>query len=239
MKKKSNLSKFLFFLRDQMSADLFLCLRKYCKDNVLDIGGWDFYETAIKKGISYESWTVVDSDKSHLLQTNQHRVNFVHGDGCKLKFKNNTFDTILCIQVLEHVFDPIELVKESARVLKIGSYGIFMVPQTGNLHGVPYHYQNFTKYWIIEVCKRIDVELVEIIPAGGAWRTHASRLLHTIFQILGHPSYTYKKKKRNLIFYLLSPFSLIYIFVNLFICLIFSLGDIEEEANNHIFVFKK
>jgi ubiquinone/menaquinone biosynthesis C-methylase UbiE len=226
-------------MRDLMSSDLFSCLGKYCKDDVLDIGGWDFYETAIKKNIEYKTWTVLDSDKSHLPEPNQHGVSCVLGDGCNLEFKNNTFDTIVCIQVIEHVFEPIKLFKESARVLKKGGYGIFMAPQTGNLHGVPYHYQNFTKFWILEVCKNVDVELVEIIPAGGAWSTHASRLLHTVFQIFGHTSYTYKKKKRNFFFYLLSPFALVYIFVNLFVCLIFSLGDIDEEASNHIFVYKK
>lgn len=239
MKKKGYLSNFLFLMRDLMSKDLFSCLKKYCRDEVLDIGGWDFYETVIKKKIEFKTWTVLDSDKAHLPKPTPEDVFCVHGDGCNLEFKNDSFDTIVCIQVLEHVFEPLKLFKESVRVLKKGGYGICMVPQTGNLHGVPNHFQNFTKFWIIEVCKIENVELIEIKSMGGAWTTHASRLLHTIFQIFGHNSYTYKKKKRNLLFYLFSPFSIAYIFTNIILCLILSLGDIEEEANNHIFVFRK
>ena len=222
-----------------MSEDLFISLRKYCKGDILDIGGWDFYETIIKKKVTYKTWTVLESDKTHLSEPKQRDVRCIHGDGCNLEFKNNAFDTVVCIQVLEHVFEPLKLFKESVRVLKKGGYGIFMVPQTGNLHGVPHHYQNFTKFWIIEVCKTEKVELIELIPTGGAWSTHASRLLHTVFQIFGHKSYTYIKKNRNLIFFLFSPFALIFIFISMFFCLFLSLGDIEEEANNHIFIYKK
>ena len=157
-----------------------------------------------KKKVTYKTWTVLESDKTHLSEPKQRGVRCIHGDGCNIEFKNNTFDTIVCIQVLEHVFEPIKLFKESVRVLKKGGYGILMIPQTGNLHGVPNHYQNFTKYWIIQVCKTENVELVEILPTGEFWSTHASRLFHTIFQIFGHKSYTYKKRKRNLLFLLLS-----------------------------------
>lgn len=237
--KKSLFSKTLFYFRDLRSKILFKCLKKYCNASVIDIGGWDFYKTAIKNNVNFTKWTVVESEKNHLPNTTEDKINCVYGDGCNLDFKNNSFDTVVCVQVLEHVFEPIKLFKESVRVLKKGGYGIFMIPQTGNLHGVPFHYQNFTKFWIIEMCSSVNVDLIEIQPAGGAWSTHASRLLHTVFQIFGHKSFTYQKKKRNKIFYFLVPFALIYIFINFIICIGLSFGDIEEEANNHIFVFKK
>ncbi len=45
---------------------------------------------------------------------------FVHADGENLPFKDKEFDYVLCRHVLEHVDDPIQFVKEQARVAKMG-----------------------------------------------------------------------------------------------------------------------
>ena len=117
-------------------------------------------------------------------------------NGClQFRFDDDSFDTTVCIQVAEHVFTPLKLFEENVRVLKKGGFGIFMIPQTSNLHGTPHHYQNFTKFWCVEACRKNKVEMLKHYPLGGTWSTMASRLLYTPFQMISSPVFTYPKPR--------------------------------------------
>lgn len=48
-----------------------------------------------------------------------------------IKFPDNTFDAIACIDVLEHIFDPYFVLSEINRVLKSGAHLILEVPNLG------------------------------------------------------------------------------------------------------------
>lgn len=56
----------------------------------------------------------------------------VKADICNLPFANNTFDTILCNHVLEHIPDDKKAMEELFRILKPGGWGIFQIPQDMN-----------------------------------------------------------------------------------------------------------
>lgn len=56
----------------------------------------------------------------------------VKADICNLPFQDNEFDVILCNHVLEHIPDDTKAMQELYRVLKVGGYGIFQVPQDLN-----------------------------------------------------------------------------------------------------------
>jgi len=51
----------------------------------------------------------------------------------KMEFESNFFDTIICLAILEHVYDIYSLVKELYRVLKSGGYAIAEVPNIAYL----------------------------------------------------------------------------------------------------------
>jgi SAM-dependent methyltransferase len=48
------------------------------------------------------------------------RQTFLEADGEQLPFKDNEFDYVICKHVLEHVEDPVQFIKEQARVAKMG-----------------------------------------------------------------------------------------------------------------------
>ncbi|CAI7675982.1 unnamed protein product [Penicillium pancosmium] len=60
-------------------------------------------------------------------------IEFVEGDGNGLKFDDGSFDVVLCHQVLQHVADPVGVLREMNRVAKSGGiiaareadYGVF------------------------------------------------------------------------------------------------------------------
>jgi SAM-dependent methyltransferase len=237
--KKDLGSRSVYFLRDMRYAAMFRALRKHCRGLVLDVGGWDFFLTARRKKIPFSHWTTLEHDADHVLDLGDDRCTVVHGDGCSMTFEDESFDTVLNIQVLEHVFEPIRMVEECARVLKRGGTGIFVVPQTGVVHGAPHDYYNFTIFWIREVMTRTGLEIVEITPMGGIWNTAASHLFLFVL-------YSYRRRlksptgaRRNWVFYCLYPLMVLYAVVNIPICLFLSLGDLSEEANNHLVVVRK
>ena len=53
---------------------------------------------------------------------------FKIADGAKLPFKSNFFEAAFCLEMLEHVDNPVEVLKEIKRVLKKGGYLVLLVP---------------------------------------------------------------------------------------------------------------
>ena len=53
----------------------------------------------------------------------------VKADICNLPFQDNSFDVIFCNHVLEHIPDDTKAMQELYRVMKLGGYGVFQIPQ--------------------------------------------------------------------------------------------------------------
>lgn len=62
----------------------------------------------------------------------------------ELPFRDNSFDGILCLNMLEHVKDPFKSAQEIARVLKPGGELYCVVPLLQPVHAYPNHYYNMT-----------------------------------------------------------------------------------------------
>lgn len=237
--KQSILVKALYKARDLRSRVLFDSLKQYCRGDVLDVGGDRFYLSAKSRGIKFKSWTNLENDKTGQIRTDDDDYKFVYGDGCNMKFKSNSFDTVLNIQVLEHVFEPNKMFQEISRVLKPGGYAIILIPQTSVLHLAPYHYYNFTRYWAIQAAKTNGLKVVKITPIGGLFSSLASNLVLFFLQVFRVEGMSMPENRRNILFYLFLPFTFLYAIINIPILLFFSLGDLSEEPNNNLIVFRK
>lgn len=58
---------------------------------------------------------------------------FQVADATILPFKDNFFDAVFCLEVLEHVDNPTEVIHEVRRVLKKDGYGVILVPTDNKL----------------------------------------------------------------------------------------------------------
>jgi SAM-dependent methyltransferase len=83
----------------------------------------------------------------------EHVVNFeivpydttdVRGVGECLPFRDNSFDGVISVAVLEHVKNPFLCASEISRILKPGGELFCCVPFLQPLHGYPHHYYNMT-----------------------------------------------------------------------------------------------
>lgn len=237
--KKSWVASFAYWARNVRSRPLFVALKKYCSGDTLDVGGRDFYLTAKSLGVNFKSWTTLEKSPLSAVAFNDPQFKSVVGDGCRMDFKDESFETVLNIQVLEHVFDPFSMVKEIARVLRPSGYAIFLIPQTSVQHELPEHYYNFTRPWIKEVMKRAGLVIIELKPLGGVFSSMASHLVYFFFQAFRFDGYSLAECRRNLWFYLLFPLMAVYALVSIPVCLFLSLGDLSEEPNNYLVVVRK
>lgn len=239
MTPKSPLHRLLYAARDWRSRATFRALKEHCKGDVLDVGGWDFFETAVRRGARFERWTSLEVDPTRLLDTKDPRVTVVHGDGCAMTFADASFDTVLSLQVLEHVFEPIRMVNEIARVLRPGGRAIFLVPTTSTMHLAPHYHSNFSRFWIEEAMQRAGLEIVELTPLGGVWSSASSHALFFFLQAFRMEGMTDRRIRRPVLFYPLFPFQAVWALVTIPVGLFLGLGDLAEEPNNHLVVVRR
>jgi len=86
-----------------------------------------FSETALKKNAKVTGVDIGD----RLINITQKRVKkgkFIVASASKLPFRDETFDTILCTEVIEHVNDQNKAIKEMFRVLKFGGVLVITTP---------------------------------------------------------------------------------------------------------------
>ena len=237
--QKSPVAAFAYWARNLRSVDMFRALRQYCRGDILDVGGRDFYLTAKEQQVGFQTWTTLEPDPAKLLKINDDPFRAVVGDGCRMEFKEGSFDTVLNIQVLEHVLEPIVMVKEIHRVLRPSGYAVFLIPQTSVMHELPAHYYNFTRPWAESVMKQAGFKIVELKAMGGFWSSMASHHVYFFFHAFRFPGYSLPQCRRNLMFYLLFPFMALYALYSIPLCLLLSLGDLTEAPNNYLVVVQK
>lgn len=91
----------------------------------------------------------------------------IYGDARVLPFADESFDSVLCSQVLEHVDRPEVVVQEMARVLKSGGWGIISVPFFYNAHMEPHDYFRFSPYGIADLVGRNGLTVRYLRGQGG------------------------------------------------------------------------
>lgn len=78
--------------------------------------------------------------------TRQRGVADVYYDGSCFPFEDASFDAVLCNQVLEHVFNPDDFVREIRRVLRPGGRLLLTVPFVWDEHEQPWDYARYSSF---------------------------------------------------------------------------------------------
>ena len=79
---------------------------------------------------------------------NKNSADFTY-DGKNFPFEDETFDSAVCSEVLEHVFEPNQFLKEVNRVLKKNGLIILTLPFFWDEHEQPYDYARYTSFGLI------------------------------------------------------------------------------------------
>lgn len=103
----------------------------------------------------------------------------VFGDAAALPFASNVFDRVALLDVLEHLKEPRQSLREIARVLRIGGELLVNVPCLYPLHDEPHDYQRPTehglRHWLTQAGLHVDR-----IEARGAPAETVALLLNLV-----------------------------------------------------------
>lgn len=84
---------------------------------------------------------------------------------------DGSFDCVLCIAVLEHVANPVEVVAELFRVTKPGGYVVASVPFLQPEHKIPTDFQRYTRDGLTFLFSNAGFEIEEVRPLYTVYHT--------------------------------------------------------------------
>ena len=152
--------------------DLKRAIKAYAKGILLDIGcGNKPYEVWFDNKIS----KYIGCD---IVQSSSNKVD-VLCEANNIPLDDNSFDTILSTQVIEHVEDHQGLINEAFRLLKTNGVFILSGPFNWPIHEEPYDFFRFSKYGFKYILEKAGFEIVETMSNGGAWATLGQTINHT------------------------------------------------------------
>lgn len=81
-------------------------------------------------------------------------------DGKKFPYQDGTFNSALCNQVLEHVFNPDEFLTEINRVMKSGGKLLLTVPFVWDEHEQPYDYARYSSFGLKALLEKNGFKII-------------------------------------------------------------------------------
>lgn len=171
--------------------------KEYIKGLILDVGsGLSPFQKYVKNG----RFITLD----YTMDVNPTLV----GLATYLPFKSNSFDSIICTDVLEHLEEPSSCIKEMRRVLKVSGYIYITVPMLWCLHYEPYDFYRFTKYGLTYLLKKENLHIVRVEPIGKIFSYAAARFCEKLYNIVNKTIFFLPKQWRFVVVIPLTlPFS--------------------------------
>lgn len=104
-------------------------------------------------------------------------------EGERLPFRAASFDSVIAIEVLEHVPDPTTVVAEMVRVLRPGGQVMVTVPFVGELHQTPYDFRRFTIFGIRRLLEDAGLEVDRVLARGNFTAATGRVLAHWFYRL--------------------------------------------------------
>lgn len=162
------------YVLERLKRDEFRRVAPSLRGRVIDVGcGLGPYRRLLGAGCSYVG---VDWRATPAVS--------VLGDVSRLPIADDVADCILLTEVLEHVPEPLAVLREVRRVLRPGGVAYVTVPMSWCLHGEPFDYYRFTPYGISYLAHRADLSVVSTRRIGGLFAFVATRFIDLLGTLL-------------------------------------------------------
>lgn len=167
------------FYISQLQVDIYQeFIKKYAKGNFLDCGCGSVPYYSIYKPLVSDITCV---DWSFSLHGTNHVDLEVDLNGT-IPIDENTFDSAILTDVLEHIHNPGLLVSELNRILKPEGVLILAVPFFYWIHESPHDYHRYTKYALMQYMEKNGLEILRLEAYGGFLDVIFDLLNKTIFR---------------------------------------------------------
>lgn len=153
---------------------------------LLDAGAGELKNAKYCSHLNYVSQDISEYKGStkeglHTIKWDTSKVDIV-SDITEIPEPKNSFDAILCSEVLEHIPEPTKALSEFSRLLKPGGKLILTAPFSSNVHMSPYFFcTGFSKYWYEHHLPILGFKIDKLI-SNGDWysllRQEISRLVY-------------------------------------------------------------
>jgi SAM-dependent methyltransferase len=171
---------FLFTLRCLVDLQLSTIVKKLrpalaqLTGNVLDVGaGQSPWREWLPRTTSYQGIDIANASEFGMVPE---RAGILYYDGRIMPLCDRSFDSVLCIEVLEHAEDPELLLCEIARVLKENGTLLLTVPWSARQHHLPSDYHRFTSERLRALLGKAGFDPVEISERGNDIGAIANKL---------------------------------------------------------------
>ncbi|HSV10126.1 MAG TPA: class I SAM-dependent methyltransferase [Hanamia sp.] len=91
----------------------------------------------------------------------------VYYNGKNLPFEDQYFDSVLCSEVVEHVFELTITLNEINRVMKTGGNILITCPFVWNEHEVPFDYARYTRFALKDILEKNGFEITHFAKSGN------------------------------------------------------------------------
>lgn len=123
------------------------------------------------------------------------KPDLIHDLEKPLPFPDTTFDGVLLLNVLEHIFNYQQLLAESARVLKPGGHVVIVVPFFFPVHPSPRDYWRFTGDALMKILADAGFKDITVTPLGSgvfsARYLALDRLMPGFIRFIGYYTFRY------------------------------------------------
>jgi ubiquinone/menaquinone biosynthesis C-methylase UbiE len=187
-------NKIILFIRlilDFQFQTTYLFLKnnlRFVKGNIIDVGcGNSPFKHLLDDKVT--NYTGLDYNNSGSFKYK--RSDIVYFDGKQFPFGDNTFDFLLCTEVLEHIPEPRLFIEEAYRILKNGGKAIYTVPWSARYHYIPFDYYRYTPSALGILFSKF--KKVEIKSRGTEVTVIANKLIVLFSRILLNMFTNFKK----------------------------------------------
>lgn len=141
--------------------------------SVLDIGAGSAPYRALFSHCDYKTQDFIALNSDQLRGGRYGQIDIVC-DAKEIPVANESFDVVLCTEVLEHHPEPIALIFEFARILKNNGVVILTAPLGSGIHQEPYHYYGgYTPYWYRRFLSEAGFGNITIEANDGSFRHYS------------------------------------------------------------------
>jgi len=168
-----DLFKSFLFISKALLREKFVSIAShYVKGRVLDVGCgkrpfYPFLPTTVTEYVGQDNDPALKPD--------------IVSDANAIPVEEGSFDTILCNEVLEHVYKPQEVLREIVRILKPGGYVYITVPMMWCLHYEPYDFWRYTPFSLRNLLEEAGLYVEKIERSGGLFSLIGQRVSDVVF----------------------------------------------------------